>query len=100
MKLVYGNPKTILTMGMALLGDVPTPFIGFVDKAKVEGNPFFMSGPDSTELINKIDTLGGVIVYIENPEAAERLHEMMNLLFNSASGTPWNDVEEVEAELQ
>lgn len=100
MKVFYGNPKTILTMGMAMLGEVPTPFIGFVDKAKVEGNPFFMSGPDSTELINKIDTLGGVIVYIENPEAAQRLHEMMHLLFSTAEGGPWDDVEKVEAGLQ
>jgi hypothetical protein len=100
MKVVYGNPKTILTMGMSLLGDVPTPFIGFVDKAKVDGNPFFMSGPDSAEMINKIDTLGGVIVYIENPEAAQRLHEMMHLLFSTAVGGPWDDVEQVEVGLQ
>lgn len=100
MKVVYGNPKTIMTMGMALLGEVPTPFIGFVDKAKVEGNPFFSSGPDSTALLDKIDTLGGVIVYIENPEAAQRLHEMMHLLFSAAEGTPWENVEQVEAGLQ
>lgn len=100
MKLIYGNPKTIMTMGVAMLGDVPTPFIGFVDKAKVEGNPFFTAGPNSTDLINKIDTLGGVIVYIENPDAAQRLHEMMHLLFSTAVGGPWDDVKEVEAGLQ
>jgi hypothetical protein len=100
MKVVYGNPKTILTLGMTLLGETPTPFIGFVDKAKVEGDPFFATGPDSTALINKIDTLGGVIVYIENPEAAQRLHEMLHALFASASTGPWSDVEEVEAGLQ
>ena len=100
MMIVYGNPKTVMTMGMAMLGEVPTPFIGFVDKAMVDGNPFFISGQDSTALINKIDTLGGVIVYIENPDAAHRLHQMMHLLFSSAVGGPWDDVEEVEVGLQ
>lgn len=100
MKLVYGNPKTILTMGMAMLGDVPTPFIGFVDKSKIDSSKFFTAGPDSTELINKIDTLGGVIVYIENPDAAQRLHGMMHLLFSSAVGGPWDDVTETEVGLQ
>ena len=100
MRLVYGNPKTIMTMGMAMLGDTPTPFFGFVDKAKVETDALFYSGPDSTALIDKIDTLGGVIVYVENPDAAHRLHEMLSMLFSSASAGPWSDVEQTEAALQ
>ena len=100
MKVVYGNPKTILTIGMAMLGEVPTPFIGFVDKALVDSEPDFMVGTDSTAMINRIDSKGCVIIYIENPEAASRLHEMMNNLFNSAEDGPWGDIEEVEAGLQ
>jgi len=100
MKVVYGNPKTILTIGMAMMGDVPTPFIGFADRAKVRDDPFFAIGADSAALINKIDALGGVIIYIENPEAASRLHEMMNDLFNSAEDGPWGDIEETEVGLQ
>lgn len=100
MKLIYGNPKTIMTMGMAMLGDVPTPFFGFGDKAKVEKVGSFSSGTDLIALINRIDAEGGVIVYLENPEAAQRLHEMMHLLFSTAEGGPWDDVEQVEAGLQ
>lgn len=83
-----------------MIGEIPTPFIGFVDQSKVEDDPFFATGPDSTALINKIDTLGGVIVYIENPEAAERLSGHMMTLFASAEDGPWGDIEQVEAGLQ
>ena len=97
---MYGNPKTVLTIGMAKLGEVPTPFIGFVDKALVDSDPDFMVGTDSTAMINRIDSKGGVIIYIENPEAASRLHEIMNNLFNSAEDGPWGDIEETEVGLQ
>ncbi len=100
MKVVYGNPKTIMTIGMSLIGDVPTPFIGFVDKAKVEGDNFFTAGPSSTALIDKIDALGGVIIYIENPDAAERLSNHMMHLFEAAFESTWGDIEQTEAGLQ
>jgi hypothetical protein len=101
-KVVYGNPKTIMTIGMSLIGDVPTPFIGFVDKdkAKVEGDNFFTAGPSSTALIDKIDALGGVIIYIENPDAAERLSNHMMHLFEAAIESTWGDIEQAETELQ
>jgi len=99
-KVVYGSPKTILTMGMAMLGDTPTPFFGFVDKSDVEGDEFFVSGPNSTSLIEKIDALGGVIIYVENPDIAGRLHGMLSLLFETACGGPWGEIEQAEAGLQ
>lgn len=100
MKVVYGNPKTVMTIGMAMLGETPTPFIGFVDKAKVEGDKFFTAGPSSTALIDKIDALGGVIIFIENPDAAERMAQTMSLLFENAVDGDWGDINQVEAELQ
>jgi hypothetical protein len=99
-KVVYGNPKTIMTIGMVLLGDIPTPFMGFVDKIKVEADPAFAFGSNAAAMIEKIDELGGVIIYVENPDAASRLHEMLNVLFNSATETPWGDIEETEVGLQ
>jgi hypothetical protein len=100
MKVVYGNPKTVMAMGMALLGETPTPFIGFVDRAKVDSDPFFATGPDSAAMINKIDAIGGVIIFIENPDAAERLNTHIAELFASACEGDWGDVEQVEIGLQ
>lgn len=100
MKVIYGNPKTVMTLGMAMLGDVPTPFFGFVDRASVEGDQFFTAGPSSAMLIDKIDALGGVIIYLENPDAAERLHACMAQLFDSAFNSDWKDVIQSEATLQ
>lgn len=100
MKVVYGNPKTVLTLGMATLGDIPTPFIGFADRAKVVDFDAMTSGPDASVLIDKIDAAGGVIIYIENPDAAERLHKFMAHLFYSAQQGNWGDINQSEAELQ
>jgi len=99
-KVVYGNPKTIMTIGMAVIGDIPTPFIGFVDKAKVEDSPLFAAGSDASAMINKVDALGGVIIYIENPDAAERLTNHLMHLFDSAAESVWGEIEQSEAELQ
>lgn len=100
MRVIYGNPKTIMTMGMTMLGDVPTPFFGFVDRSKVNEESPLEVCTDAAFVINKIDKEGGVIVYLENPYAAQRLHEMLHVLFSNASGGPWDDLEETEAGLQ
>ena len=100
MKVVYGNPKTIMTIGMAVIGDIPTPFIGFVDKAKVEDSPLFAAGSDASAMIDKVDALGGVVIYIENPDAAERLTNHLMHLFDSAAESVWGEIEQTEAELQ
>lgn len=100
MKVVYGNPKTIMTIGMAVIGDIPTPFIGFVDKAKVEESPLFAVGSDASAMIERVDALGGVIIYVENPDAAERLTNHLMHLFDSAAQSVWGDIEQAETELQ
>lgn len=100
MKVVYGNPKTIMNIGMAVIGDIPTPFIGFVDKAKVEDSPLFAAGSDASAMIDKVDALGGVVIYIENPDAAERLTNHLMHLFDSAAESVWGDIEQAETELQ
>ena len=100
MKIVYGSPKTVMTIGMSLIGDMPTPFIGFVDKAKVEESPLFAAGSDASAMIERVDALGGVIVYIENPDAFERLTDHLMHLFDSAAQSVWGDIEQAETELQ
>lgn len=100
MKVVYGNPKTVLTLGVSLLGDIPTPFIGFVDRAKVSDFDAISRGTDASAIISRIDDAGGVIIYIENPDAAERLHSFMSDLFCSASQGDWGGLNQSEAGLQ
>jgi hypothetical protein len=89
-----------MTIGMAMVGNMPTPFIGFVDKAKVEDSPLFAAGSDASALIDKVDALGGVIIYIENPDAAERLTNHLMHLFDNAAESDWGDIVQSEAELQ
>jgi hypothetical protein len=89
-----------MTIGMAMIGDMPTPFIGFVDKAKVEDSPLFAAGSDASTMIDKVDALGGVIIYIENPDAAERLTNHLMHLFDGAAESTWGDIVQSEAELQ
>lgn len=42
----------------------------------------------------------GEIIYIENPDAAERLTSNMMMTFASAIDNDWGDIEQVEADLQ
>jgi hypothetical protein len=97
MKVVYGNPKTAMSIGVALVGDTPTPFFGFVDRDKVKGMQNFQWGVNGCDAI---EDAGGVIVYIENPDAFERFAEHLSLLFNAVAETPWHNIREAEAGLQ
>lgn len=101
MKIVYGNPKTTLAVGVAGLGDKPTPFFAFVDSDKIRDKPLFSEGEaDSAAMIAGIEAAGGTIVYIENPDAAHRFTQQMFSAFVSAVNTPWSDLEETEVGLQ
>jgi hypothetical protein len=101
MKIVYGNPKTAMSIGVALLGDKPTPFFGFVDRDKIKNFENYAEGmTDCSLMISHIEAAGGVIVYIENPDAAERLTSHLLMTFASAIDTDWGDIEQAEAGLQ
>lgn len=101
MKIVYGNPKTTLAVGVAGLGDKPTPFFAFVDSDKIRDKPLFSEGDaDSAAMIAGIEAAGGTIVYIENPDAAHRFTQQMLSAFVSAANTMWFDITETEVGLQ
>lgn len=100
MKVVYGNPLTLMTLGMSMLGDTPTPFIGFVDRSKMDGKESVTHGSDASALIEEIDQMGGVVIYFENPEAAERIHVVMSSLFSNAMSTDWSSIEQSGVSLQ
>ena len=99
MKVVYGSPNTIMTMGVAKLGEVDTPFFGFIDKAKIlESDISSITSP--LEVIDKIDKLDGTIILIENPDAAERIHTLLSHLFSSVVDGDWGNVKKTEVGLQ
>lgn len=99
MKVVYGTPNTIMTMGVAKLGEVETPFFGFIDKAKMLASDI-SSINSSGEVIDKIDKLDGTIIFIENPDAAERMHTLLSHLFSSAFDGDWGNIKKSEVGLQ
>ena len=101
MKVVYGTPKTVMAVGMAEVGDLSTPFIAFVDKAKVDADPDMVSGfGASNGIVDKIDGMGGVVVFIDNVEAAEKMMAMLVMMFQSAMDTEWSEVEMFGKEVQ
>ena len=95
-----GSPKTIFAVGMAPLGDISVPFIGFVEAGKMKGNPKFTSGDDARVSIEDIHESGGVVVYIENPDAAHTMLEYMATLFAAASSGDWGELEQVMEGMQ
>lgn len=101
MKVVYGTPKTVMAVGMAEVGDLSTPFIAFVDKAKVDADPDMVSGfGASNGIVDKIDGMGGVVVFIDNVEAAKKMMVMLTMMFQSAMDTEWSEVEEMDDNVQ
>lgn len=96
MKVVYGTPKTVMAVGMAEVGDLSTPFVAFVDKSKVDADPDMVSGfGASNSIVDKIDGMGGVVVFIDNVEAAKKMMAMLAMMFHSAMDTEWSEVEEM-----
>jgi hypothetical protein len=100
-KVVYGTPKTVLAVGMAEVGELSTPFIAFIDRAKVDADPDMVSGfGASNGIVDKIDGMGGVVVYFDNKDAAQQFMTMTAMLFSSAMDSEWSDVEMVGNEVQ
>jgi hypothetical protein len=100
MKVIMGSPKTIFAVGMAPLSDISVPFIGFVEAGKMKENPKFTFGNDARVSIEDIHDSGGVVVYIENPDAAHTMMEYMAALFSAASSGDWGELEQVMEEMQ
>lgn len=101
MKVVYGTPKTVMAVGMAEVGDLSTPFVAFIDKAKVDADPDMVSGfGASNGIVDKVHDMGGVVVYFDNPAAAKQFLAMTAMLFNSAMESEWSEVEMVGSEVQ
>lgn len=98
MKVVYGGPKNILTIGVVENDGMPMPFFAFVDAKAVENDAFV--NLNAQQAIDEIDRIGGVVVFIENPDAASRLSMVLCQLFDQAEGTDWSDAEQEHGVMQ
>lgn len=100
MKMVYGNKRNALMVGVAEIGGRHTPFFGLVGTDELNKTGFVQGVTKCDEMIKIIDESGGVVIYVDNPDAAQTVHEMLSMLFEAASTTDWNKQTEVEAVLQ
>lgn len=98
MKVVYGGPKNVLTIGVVENNGLPMPFFAFVDATAVEGEAFI--NLSAQQAVDEIDRIGGAVVFIENPEAASRLSMILCQLFNQAEETDWSDAEQEHGVMQ
>lgn len=99
---ILGSPNIATAYGITMLGDIPTPFIGFVDRSKLSGVELekIMAGRENTiEVIDRIKAAGGFIVVVENPDAAKTFHNGLAYLFSSACDGKWAGVEPTNGEL-
>lgn len=97
-QFVYGGLNTVFAMGVSMMGEAATPFIGFVpcDPTMIDNS--LMEGViDTTATISDIEAKGGVVIWVDNPDAAERICNHLNELFNEASHGQWGDKYEVTA---
>ncbi len=96
MKIVYGTGKTSLMVGVDRMGSGHAPFIGFVDADVIKDRDGFNGGKMAVdEIAAVVEASGGVMVYIENREAAETMMQMLMVVFSNASEIDWNENEGV-----
>ena len=97
MKVVYGTPKTVMAVGMTEVNEIATPFIAFADRDKVEADPEMVSGigSETGSIVEKVHDMGGVVIYFDNPTAAEQFLQMSLSLLSGAMKSEWSEVEGV-----
>lgn len=95
---IYGTPDISCAIGVAVppKGDEPFPFLAFfrlsvIPEAELGG---MREGADAQSMIQTVQNNGGFVVYFDNPESAERIHKLMNIVFTAASRFEWADREE------
>lgn len=91
-----------MAVGMTEINNLATPFIAFVDRDKVDADPDMVSGfgSETVGIVDKVHDMGGVVVYFDNPTAAQQFLTMSAILFNSAMDSDWSEVEMVGNEVQ
>lgn len=95
MKAVYGSGKNALMVGVTLVDGRHMPFFGLIDSKLVPNK-----GIKCDEFIKLADESGGVVIYVENQDAAETLHGMLSTLFSAAVDTDWADSKEPQGAMQ
>ena len=97
---IYGTPDVSCAIGVSepYDGEEPMPFVAFfrmsaIPEAELNG---IQGGGEARQMIKAVQDSGGLIVYFDNPESAERFHKLMNIVFTAASRFEWADREELK----
>lgn len=97
---VYGTPDISCAVGIAepSEGAEPLPFLAFfrlssIPDAELGG---VREGSNAKDMIQTVQQRGGVVVYFDNPESAERIHKLMSVVFSAASRFDWSEREEMK----
>lgn len=94
-QFVYGASGTTLALGIGMMAGEETPFIAFVRSDALLKGPALVSGSDEAgEAIQNIEDRGGIIVWFENPDAADRILSFMSDLFGAAAISHWGHKQE------
>jgi hypothetical protein len=95
---IYGTSDVSCAVGIAepSEGGDPLPFLAFfklssVPEAELGG---LRGGADAMDVIKTVQQRGGVVVYFDNPDSAERIHKLLSVVFSAASRFDWADREE------
>lgn len=91
--IVYGVGDMLCIIGMSPPdgSDQPLPLLGFLKRSSLSDECFYAepSVEKTAEIIKAVKASGGVIIYFDNPECAERFHSMSSLAFTMACRTDW-----------
>lgn len=97
---VYGTPDISCAVGIAepSEGAEPLPFFAFfklsaIPEAELGG---MREGANAMDMIKTVQQRGGVVVYFDNPESAERIQKLMSIVFSAASRFEWSEKEELK----
>ena len=92
MKIVHGTPNSLFAVGVGILspGAPPMPFIAFAPKDKMGDIEFLTVDENCTSMVEKIEEVGGVVIFFDNPESFASSMQFMRYLGHAANEGEWS----------
>jgi hypothetical protein len=91
MRIVHGTPNSLFAVGVGILqpGAPPMPFIAFAPKGKMGDVDLLTVEEDCTAMVKKIEEVGGVVIFFDNPESFASSMQFMRYLGHAANEGEW-----------